>query len=87
MISRAINTIFYLYNLLIIIRIFLTWIPNIDWYQQPFNFVRSITDPFLNIFRRVIPPIGMLDISPIVALLFLQLFQSLLFGFLNGLGL
>ena len=87
MISRAVNTILYFYNLLIIIRIFLTWIPNIDWYQQPFLGIRSITDPFLNIFKRIIPPIGMLDISPIVALLLLQLFQGILVGFLRGLGL
>ena len=77
MISRFINQLFYFYYLILIIRIFLTWIPNIDWDSQPFNFLRSITDPFLNIFRGVIPPIGgMLDISPIIAffaLLFLQI--------------
>ena len=87
MISHAINTICYFYGLLLLVRIFLTWIPSIDWNNQPFQAMRSVTDPYLNIFRRVIPPIGMLDISPIVAILALNLFQALLVGFLSGIGL
>lgn len=76
MISRFINQLFYFYYLILIIRIFLTWIPNIDWDSQPFMFLRSITDPFLNIFRGIIPPIGgMLDISPIIAFFALQFIQ------------
>lgn len=87
-ISRLVSLLFYFYYILIIIRIFLTWIPNIDWEQQPFQWVRSITDPFLNIFRGIIPPIGgMLDISPIVAILLLQILQGVVCGFLSGLGL
>jgi hypothetical protein len=58
MISRLINQLFYFYYLILIVRIFLTWIPNIDWDSQPFAFLRSITDPFLNVFRGIIPPIG-----------------------------
>ena len=76
MISRFVNNLFYFYYILLIIRIFLTWIPNIDWDSQPFAFMRSITDPFLNIFRGIIPPIGgMLDISPILAFFALQFIQ------------
>lgn len=76
MISRFINQLFYFYYLLLIVRIFLTWIPNIDWNSQPFDFMRSLTDPFLNIFRGIIPPIGgMLDISPIIAFFALQFLQ------------
>ncbi len=87
-ISRLVGQLFYFYYLLIIIRIFLSWIPSIDWEQQPFLWVRSVTDPFLNIFRGIIPPIGgMLDISPIVAILLLQILQGLICGFLSGLGL
>ena len=72
MISRFINQLFYFYYLILIIRIFLTWIPNIDWDSQPFGFLRSITD----IFRGLIPPIGgMLDISPIIAFIALQCIQ------------
>lgn len=87
MISKTINTLFYFYYLLIIIRIFLSWIPSIDWYSQPFEFLKNICDPFLNIFRGIIPPIGMLDISPIIAIVVLQLLQGIIVGFLLGQGL
>lgn len=88
MISRFINQLFYFYYLLLIIRIFLTWIPNIDWDSQPFNFMRSLTDPFLNIFRGIIPPIGgMLDISPIIAFFALQFLQIGVNWILSALGL
>ena len=78
MITRILNQLFYFYYILLILRIFLTWIPSIDWQQQP----------FLNIFRGIIPPIGgMLDISPVIAIILLQLVQGLLVGMLSGLGL
>ncbi len=87
MITKAVNNLFYFYYLLIILRIFLSWIPSIDWEQQPIKGIRSVTDPFLNIFRGVIPPIGMLDISPIVAIILLQILQGVVVGFLAGLGI
>lgn len=87
MISFIAAKLFYFYYLLLIIRIFLTWLPNIDWQQQPFYGLRSITDPFLNIFRNVIPPIGMLDVSPILAIILLMVLQGVVCGFLQGLGL
>lgn len=88
MITKIINQLFYFYYILLIIRIFLTWIPSIDWNQQPFAWMRSVTDPFLNIFRGIIPAIGgVLDISPVIAIILLQIVQGLLVGFLSGLGL
>lgn len=77
---KVIHNIFYFYFLLIILRIFLTWIPNIDWYQQPFRALREVTDMYLNIFRRFIPPVGGLDFSPIVAIIVLQIIQGLITG-------
>lgn len=88
MLSRIVDLLFYFYYLLLIIRIFLTWIPSIDWYAQPYAWMKSITDPFLNIFRNIIPPIGgVLDISPILAFIVLQLLQSFILRTLIGLGL
>lgn len=87
MVTRVVNQLFYFYYILIILRIFLSWIQTIDWEQQPFTWLRSITDPFLNIFRGIIPPIGgMLDISPILAIVLLQIMQGLIVGLLSGLG-
>lgn len=87
MLANAINNLFYFYYILIIIRIFLSWIPSIEWEQQPFAWIRSVVDPFLNIFRGIIPPIGMLDISPIVAIILLQIIQVVVVRLVSGLGL
>ena len=88
MIARFVNQLFYFYYILLILRIFLTWIPNIDWDSQPYRTIRSITDPFLNIFRGIIPPIGgVLDISPILAFIVLQILQGIIVGQLFRLGL
>ncbi|MBE7704012.1 MAG: YggT family protein [Cyanobacteria bacterium SIG28] len=88
MITRIVSQLFYFYYILIIVRIFLTWVQTINWEQQPFGWIRSVTDPFLNIFRGIIPPIGgVLDISPILAIILLQILQGIVVGALSSLGL
>lgn len=82
MILKAINNLFYFYYILIIIRIFLTWIPTIDWDAQPIKFIREATDIYLDLFRRIIPPFGGIDFSPIIALIALQFLQVILTGFI-----
>ncbi len=74
-IAAIVNDIFNIYFWLIIVRIFLTWIPSIDWYSQPFSTLALIADVVLTPFRRIIPPLGGLDFSPIIALFFLQFVQ------------
>ena len=61
------------YSYLLIIRVLLTWFPTINWYNQPFAALSQITDPYLNLFRSIIPPLGGMDFSPILAFLALQL--------------
>ena len=82
--ARIINTLFEFYFILIILRIFLTWIPSIDWNQQPVKFVREITDAYLDVFRRIIPPVGMIDFSPIVAIIVLQILQAVIVSAIAG---
>jgi YggT family protein len=62
----------------LVVRVLLTWFPNLDWSNPVLSSVSAITDPYLNIFRGLIPPIGGLDLSAIVAFLALQLVQTLL---------
>lgn len=73
----AIANCFYVYMWLIIIRCFLTWIPNLNW-ENPFLYgLKSATDLYLNLFRKIIPPIGgMIDISPIIAMFVLVLIRN-----------
>ncbi|MDZ7960664.1 MAG: YggT family protein [Aulosira sp. DedQUE10] len=66
-------TFIQIYTVLLIVRVLLTWFPNIDFYSQPFAALAQITDPYLNLFRSIIPPLGGMDFSPILAFLALQL--------------
>lgn len=78
-----------IYSLILLVRVLLSWFPNLDWSSNPvLATVSSITDPYLNAFRGLIPPIGGLDLSAILAFLALQLAQSLLVsgGALMGSG-
>ena len=79
-INHFISTLIYFYSILIVLRIFMSWLPSIDWDKKPVKFIIIITDAYLDIFRRFIPPFGVLDFSPIVALLFLNLLQMLFAG-------
>lgn len=67
-----------LYTFVIFARILLTWIPNLDPYHPAVQFLAQITDPVLEPARRIIPPIGMIDISPIVVLLVLGFVADIL---------
>ncbi len=83
-IVHGINNIFNIYFFLIILRIFLSWIPSIQWEKQPWLTLQEITDIYLNLFRRWIPPIGGLDFSPIVALIVLQILQNVIIYMILG---
>lgn len=74
--NTIIATIIYFYSILIVLRIFMSWLPNINWDQQPIKWLRIITDAYLDIFRRFVPPLGGIDFSPIVALLVLSILQE-----------
>jgi YggT family protein len=67
-----------IYLALLFIRVLLTWFPNINWSSQPFNALSQITDPYLNVFRSIIPPLGGMDFSPMLAFLVLSLLQRTL---------
>lgn len=77
-------TLIQLYSLVLLVRIILSWIPNVDRSNQIVRFLYQITDPVLEPARRVIPPIGMIDISPIVVFVGLQLLQRVLVSMAAG---
>ena len=61
------------YSLVIVIYVLMSWFPIGGVVQDIRNALGKICDPFLNLFKRLIPPIGgMIDITPIIALRVLQ---------------
>ncbi|HBC91848.1 MAG TPA: hypothetical protein DCZ10_02815 [Pelotomaculum sp.] len=65
-IITAVNVAFQVYMYLLIIRILLSWVRH-NPYQPLIRFIYEVTEPYLNVFRRFIPPFGAVDFSPIVA--------------------
>ena len=65
-----------IYSFILIVRVLLTWFPSIDWSNGILSAICSITDPYLNLFRGIIPPIGGFDISSLLALILFQVIQG-----------
>jgi YggT family protein len=66
-----------LYNIVILIRVVTSWFPvdrRAEWYRLLWN----ITEPVMAPCRRLVPPIGMIDVSPMVVLLLLQVAAELI---------
>jgi YggT family protein len=70
-----------IYGILLIVRILLSWFQTAEWAGQIISFLAPVTDPYLNIFRSIIPPLGGIDISAILALILLQFVQGSLASF------
>jgi len=67
-----------IYTLVLLVRVLLSWFPNLDWSNPILSSVSAMTDPYLNAFLGLIPPVGGLDLSSLVAFVALQLAQGLL---------
>ncbi|MBD2014767.1 YggT family protein [Microcoleus sp. FACHB-53] len=65
---------------LFIFRIILTWYPQLDLNRFPFNLVAWPTEPFLVPMRKMVPPIGGVDITPIIWVGILSLLREILLG-------
>lgn len=73
---KIVDNIFFIYLLMLFTRILSSWFP--EFQRTRFmQFISYYTDPYLNIFRRIIPPLGMMDLSPIVAFFALQILEGL----------
>ncbi|HEV7918576.1 MAG TPA: YggT family protein [Solirubrobacterales bacterium] len=86
-----VSTLIYIYILLILIRILISWIPRMPYNRYlmaGLRFVEDVTEPYLGLFRRIVPPIGIggggLDISPMIAVFVLGIIRSILYGIIAG---
>jgi len=69
---RSLYQFIVIYNALLIVRILLSWFPQLNWSNPLLSVLSQLTDPYLNLFRGIIPPIGGLDFSPWLAFLLLS---------------
>ncbi len=82
MILYILNILFTVYTFMLLARVLGSWFPKFAQ-SHLMRFIAFYTDPYLNIFRKVIPPLGMMDISPMVAFFSLQMIQWILFSIIR----
>lgn len=74
-----IHTLFEIYSYMMIAWIIMSWIPELR--NSKFGYwLGRLTEPYFSIFRRFIPPLGMIDISPIVAFFVYRILVNLIIG-------
>jgi YggT family protein len=78
--SLALGVALGLYILLFIVRIVLTWYPQVEANKFPFNVAIVPTEPALALTRKIIPPIGGVDITPIIWVGIISLLREVLLG-------
>ena len=78
-----VDLFFTLLSLAILARVLLSWV-RVSPYHPAMEFLYQITEPILAPLRRIIPSVGMVDISPIIAMLLLQIIQQVLVEIIRG---
>ena len=90
-VANYVNALFYVYILIIFIYIITNWLfafgvrlPYSRWSDAVLNFLRDVSEPYLRLFRKFIPPIGMFDFSPWVAIIVLYILQRVVTNLISG---
>jgi YggT family protein len=90
-IADYVGALFLVYLVLIIIRVLLSWVPRMPYnraLRAAVTFIEEVTDPYLNVFRRFLPPIGggamSLDLSPVLGIILLVIAQQVVVGLIRG---
>jgi len=76
--ANVIRGLLSFYSFLIIAYVLMTWFPLRGLALDVHNVIGTLVEPYLGLFRRFIPPLGAIDISPIVAILVLNLLGNLI---------
>jgi YggT family protein len=90
-VADYVAALFLVYIVLILIRVLLSWIPRMPYnptLRTVLDFITDSTDPYLNLFRRIIPPIGGggfgLDLSPMIGIIVLFILRGVIVALIAG---
>jgi YggT family protein len=90
-IANYVSALFYVYILIIFVYILMNLIfslgartPYSRWLDVILTFLRDVSEPYLRVFRRFIPSVGMFDFSPIIAIILLYVLRTLIVNLIHG---
>ena len=90
-VADYVGALFLVYVILIFVRIVASFVPRMPyrpWLKAILDFAHEVTDPYLNFFRRFLPPVGgggfALDLSPMIGVIVLFIAQAIVVGLIRG---
>jgi YggT family protein len=90
-VADYVGALFLVYIILILLNVLISWVPRMPYnraLRATLDFVKETTDPYLNLFRRFLPPIGgggmALDLSPMLGTILLFVLRALVVGLIEG---
>jgi len=90
-IANYVSWVFYVYILIIFVYIALNWLfatgvrpPYARWSDAILTFLRDTSEPYLRLFRRLIPAVGMFDFSPMIGIILLYFLRTIIVNAING---
>ena len=90
-IADYVSALFLVYIILVLLNVLISWVPRMPYnraLRMTLDFVKETTDPYLNFFRRFLPPLGgggfALDLSPILGVILLFVAQAIVVGLIEG---
>lgn len=85
-VAFVVDRVLWFYSVLLLVYVLLSWFPGIALLEDLRGALRGLCEPYLSLFRRVIPPIGMVDISPIIGFFVLGIVRGLVVRLLQSIG-
>jgi YggT family protein len=90
-VADYVSALFLVYIILIFLNVLISWVPRMPYnraLRASLDFVKETTDPYLNLFRRFLPPLGgggfALDLSPILGVIVLFIARAIVVGLIEG---
>jgi YggT family protein len=90
-VADYVNALFIVYIILIFANILISWLPRVPYNRGlriVLDFVTETTNPYLNLFRRFLPPVGgggfALDLSPMIGIIVLFVLRTIVVGLIEG---
>jgi len=90
-VADYVSALFLVYIILVLLNVLISWVPRMPYnraLRAALDFVKETTDPYLNLFRRFLPPLGgggfALDLSPMIGIIVLFVLQAVVVGLIRG---